>query len=347
MIDPLSEVSRKARVDPSSVNPLLNAEPAKVLVVDDHPFSRLSVVDLLKLDGYEVLEADSSSDIIQNVLLHNPDLILLDVFMPQIDGFEVCQQLKQDNRTRSIPVIFMTVADDRQSRLKSQEVGGEGFLIKPLDRLELSDKVKTSIQQKRLNESLTQTNAVLFSLASAIEERYSDDRGSSVRLEKLAQSFGEYLQLSAADISDLIFVARLHDVGTVAIPDSVLLKKGELTEEEREMLKQHVLLGEKICQPLQNRPQVSQIIRHHHERWDGTGYPDGIIGDRIPWLAQVFQILDIYDALTSQRPHKQPLTPRQALEVIVEETDKGWRNPELIGKFTAFIAATELVRADN
>jgi putative two-component system response regulator len=324
------------------VNTLVSSEQAKVLVVDDHRYSRMAAVDLLSLDGYQVLEADGSREVVQIVLENQPDLILLDVIMPHSDGFEICQRLKQEQRTRSIPVIFITASDDRNWRLKGRAVGGDDFLVKPLDRLELLTKVKLLIQQKRLNEGLDQTERVLFSIASAIEDRSSEGGTSFARLEQLAQSFGEYLQLSPTEISDLIFAARLHDIGTVGIPDAVLLKKGELTAQEREMIKQHVLIGEKICQPMQNRRGVLPIIRNHHERWDGSGYPDGLTGDDIPWLAQVFQIFDIYDALTSERPYKQALTPSEALEVIAEETEKGWRNPRLVKQFTDFIQKTEI-----
>ncbi|WP_083602431.1 response regulator [Hydrococcus rivularis] len=321
---------------------LVSSEQAKILVVDDHRYSRMAAVDLLSLDGYKVLEADDSKDVLKVVLDNKPDLILLDVIMPHTDGFEICERLKQDERTRSIPVIFITASDDRNWRVKGREVGGDDFLAKPLDRLELLTKVKLLIQQKRLNEGLDQTEQLLFSIASAIENRSTKDGRTFAKLENLAQSFGEYLQLSGTEISDLIFAARLHDIGTVCIPDAVLLKKGELTAEERELIEQHVLVGEKICQPMQNRRGVLPIIRHHHERWDGSGYPDGLSGEEIPWLAQVFQILDIYVALTSERPYKQALTPDEAIAVIAEETEKGWRNPELVNQFTAFIQATAI-----
>lgn len=319
------------------MNTLVSSEPAKILVIDDHRYSRMAAVDLLSLDGYQVSEADDSRDIVKIVLESKPDLILLDVVMPHNDGFEVCAHLKSDEHTRRIPVIFITASDDRHWRIKGREVGGDDFLTKPLDRLELLTKVKLLIQQKRLNEGLDQTERVLWSIASAIEDRSSEGGKSSARLEGLAQAFGEYILLSNAEISDLIFAARFHDIGTVAIPDAVLLKKGQLTGEERELVKQHVLIGEKICQPLENRRGVLPIIRHHHERWDGSGYPDGLSGEEIPWLAQVFQILDIYDALTSERPYKPALTPTEALEVITEEMEKGWRNPKLVMQFTSFI----------
>jgi putative two-component system response regulator len=158
-----------------------------------------------------------------------------------------------------------------------------------------------------------------------------------VRVASLVKSFGEYLGLSGHEIDDLAFAAHLHDIGTIVIPDAVMLKVGELTVEERELIRQHVLIGEEICQPLRNRSGVLPIVRHHHERWDGTGYPDGLSGTTIPYLAQVFQVIDIYDALTSDRPHKQAYSPAEALEIMQEETKKGWRNPELIQQFTLFI----------
>jgi putative two-component system response regulator len=329
--------TRIKKIAPPVVNSSMTAQAGKVLVIDDHPFSRLAAVDLLSLDGYAVSETDGSIDIIPEVLNANPDLILLDVMIPYQYGFELCKQIKQDRRTCSIPIIFMTVSDDRQWRLQSYEVGGDDFLVKPLDRFELSNKVSTLIQHKRLNESLAQTNQVLLSLASAIQSRYVDSPSSWLKLEQLAQSFGKYLNLSSAEITDLIYAARFHDIGTIAIPDAVLLKKGNLTEEERELIKQHVLIGEQICQPMRNWQGILPIIRHHHERWDGSGYPDGLTGEQIPRLAQVFQILDIYDALTSERPYKQAFTSTQALEILAEEAAKGWRNPQLVEQFIAFI----------
>jgi putative two-component system response regulator len=313
---------------------------AKILIVDDRPLSRMATVDLLSIEGYQIVETDFSCLPLEIILREQPDAILIDVVMPYRDSFELCRLLKQNLQTRLIPTIVLTVDNDRQTRLQFLEAGGDDFLAKPLDRLDLLAKVKSLIRQKRLNEGLNQTEQVLFLLAKAIENRSTDSGNSCARLAALAQSFGEYLQLSLGDIEDIVFAARIHDIGTIGIPDAVLLKTGELTPEERETIEQHVLIGEKICQPMKNRSGVLPIIRHHHERWDGSGYPDSLIGGQIPKLAQVFQILDIYDALTSNRPHKKALTPEQALTTIAEETAKGWRNPELVGQFTSFIQST-------
>ena len=299
--------------------------------------------DLLGPRGYEVLEADGSSDVMKDVLANLPDLILLDIKLPYQNGLEVCRHLKQDQRTSLIPVILMTVADEMEIRLEAQKVGADGFLSKPLESMVLLPEVELLIQSKRLKEWLGQMQQVLFLIAEAIEGRYSEGERSCARLAKLIQSFGEYLKLSPLEINDLILAVYLHDIGTVAIPDAVLLKKGLLTEEERELIKRHVLIGERICQPMQSRQGVAQIIRHHHERWDGSGYPDGLQGEEIPWLAQVFQIIDIYNALTSDRPYNKALSSAEALTIIAKETAKGWRNPELVQQFTDFICQKEQI----
>jgi putative two-component system response regulator len=338
MMNQISGLPRSTNINFSAVNHS-NYASARILVIDDHPLSRMTAVDLLSLDGYEVLEADGEFPIVDFVIEHKPDLVLLDVMMSYLDGFELCRQLKQDDRINHIPIILMAVADNREYRRKGVEVGSDDFLIKPLDRFELATRVKSLIQQKRLNEGLDQTEQVLFSIAKAVESR-SSDSGSCARIASLAQAFGEYLELSEEEINNLVFAAHLHDIGTIAIPDAVMLKKGELTAHETDLIRQHVLIGEKICQPLRNRRGVLPIIRNHHERWDGSGYPDGLVGKEIPYLAQIFQILDIYDALTSDRPHKQAYTPAQAIEIIAEETSKGWRNPKIAEAFTAFVQTT-------
>ncbi len=317
-----------------------NLTPAKILVVDVHPLSRMTAVDLLSLDGYDVSETDDETSVLDRVIEQQPDLVLLDVTSRQIDSFAICRQLKENEKTSHIPVILMTVTDSREYRLQAIEAGGDDFLIKPLDRLELSTRVKSLIERKQLNEGLDQTEQVLFSIAKAVESR-SSDSGSCARIASLAEAFGNYLQLPPEDIDNLLFAAHLHDIGTIGIPDAIMLKEGELTADERELIRQHVLVGEKICQPLRNRRGVLPIIRHHHERWDGTGYPDGLSGEQIPYLAQIFQILDIYDALVSDRPHKKAYTPSEAIEIITEETNKGWRNPKISATFTAFILAND------
>jgi putative two-component system response regulator len=319
-----------------------DSEKPRVLVVDDHPSSRMTAVALLAVEGYEVLESSSGSDALACVVDVNPDLILLDVMMPGIDGFEVCRRLKQDERTRLIPIVFITALNDRRARLRGIEAGGDDFLTKPFDQLELSARVKSLIRQKRLNEDLDHASQVLFSIARTVESRDPNTGDHCERLVLQGKAFGEFLNLSRSEIRDLMWGGYLHDIGKVGIPDAVLLKTDKLTPEDWNLMKQHVLIGEKICQPLRTMQGVVPIIRHHHERWDGSGYPDGLLGDEIPYLAQVFQIIDIFDALTHSRPYKIALSVEEALNIMDAETAKGWRNPKLMQLFSEFV----LSRAD-
>jgi len=318
------------------VSNLESASP-KILVVDDHPSSRMTAVALLSVEGYEVLEAENGSVALDCVIEMNPDLILLDVMMPGMDGYEVCRRLKQDEQTRLIPVVFVTALNDRRARLRGIEAGGDDFLSKPFDQLELSARVKSLVHQKRLNEDLDHAGQVLFSIARTIESRDPNTGDHCERLILRGKAFGEFLNLSRAEIRDLMWGGYLHDIGKVGIPDSVLLKTEKLTPEEWAIMRQHVLIGERICQPLRTMRGVVPIIRHHHEKWDGSGYPDGLVGDEIPYLAQIFQIIDIYDALTSERPYKVAFKPDESIEIMWNEVEKGWRNPELMKKFEAFI----------
>ncbi|MEM9216595.1 MAG: two-component system response regulator [Cyanobacteria bacterium P01_F01_bin.150] len=318
-----------------------NAENSKILVVDDHPSSRMTAVALLCVEGYEVLEADNGPKALEMIQLVPPDLILLDVMMPGMDGFEVCRQLKANDHTRLIPIIFVTALHDRRSRLKGIEAGGDDFLTKPFDQLELSARVKSLVHQKQLNEDLDHAEKVLFSIASTIESRDPNTGDHCERLVQQGEQFGQFLNLSRIDVRNLMWGGYLHDIGKVGIPDHVLLKKGELSTEEWQIMKQHVIIGEQICKPLRTMRGVLPIIRHHHERWDGSGYPDALKGDDIPYLAQVFQLLDIYDALSNERPYKQALSPEESLSVMFAETQNGWRNPALMKIFAQFIRSQE------
>ncbi|WP_225885378.1 HD domain-containing phosphohydrolase [Leptolyngbya sp. KIOST-1] len=314
-----------------------NPSPPRVLVVDDHTPSRMAAVALLSVDGYQVEQAHCGQSALSRVFQHQPDLVLLDVMMPGLDGFEVCRQLKQNENTRLIPVVFVTALGDREARLRGIEAGGDDFLTKPFDQLELSARVKSLIHQKRLNEDLDHAEQVLFSIARTIESRDPNTGDHCDRLVILARSFGEYLGLAPAHIRDLAWAGYLHDIGKVGIPDAVLLKTAALNEAEREVMEQHVAIGERICRPLRTMQGVVPIIRHHHERWDGSGYPDGLTGDAIPRLAQIFQLIDIFDALTHHRPYKPAFSVEESLAIMRQEVERGWRDPVLMAQFEAFI----------
>lgn len=318
------------------------SEPPRVLVVDDHPPSRARAISLLVLEGYEVLEAENGQAALEQICNNSIDLILLDVMMPGIDGYEVCRRLKQDEQTRLLPIVFITALNDRRARLKGIEVGADDFLSKPFDPLELSARVKSLIRQRRLNEDLDHASQALFSLARTIERRDPNTGDHCERLVGLGQAFGEFLRLSRQEIQIVKWAGYLHDIGKIGIPDAVLLKTGPLTPAEQLIMRQHVLIGEQICQPLRTMQGVIPVIRHHHERWDGSGYPDGLIGHQIPVLVQVFQMIDIYDALTHERPYKLAFSSQESLAIMWAEVEKGWRNPELMRQFMHFILSQQV-----
>jgi putative two-component system response regulator len=256
--------------------------------------------------------------------------------MPGQEGLGLCQTIKQAAATALIPVILLSALDDASLRCRSREVGADAYLLKPLDRVELLTRVEVLLQKKQLAEWVKQIEQVLFRVAQALEERYAET-SPRPSFSTLVEGFARFLHLPESACQDLSFAARLHDLGTVTIPDAVMLKRGSLTPEERALVKQHVLVGEKIFEPLAYRREVGQIMRHHHERWDGSGYPDQLKEAEIPYLAQVFQVIDIFSALTRHRAYKAAVSTEEALQTLEQEAQAGWRNPDLVKKFALFM----------
>jgi cyclic di-GMP phosphodiesterase len=253
-----------------------------------------------------------------------PDVILLDVMMPGMDGFEVCRNLKGGESTRLVPVIIVTALQEKEDRIKGIQAGCDDFISKPIDRLELIARVHALGQVKRLNDDLDHAESVVLSLARAVEAKDTTTGDHCDRLIRLSKAFGEFLGLDPRSISVLERASILHDVGKIGIPDAILLKPGKLTEDEWDIMRTHPVLGVEICHPLKSLSDVCPIIRHHHEKWSGFGYPDGIVGDSIPYLARVFQVLDAFDAMTTERPYKHAFTVEETIETLCDERDRGF-----------------------
>ena len=305
----------------------------RVLVVDDVEANRRLIAALLSRDGYTVDFAVDGRSAIEDVIQHPPDLVLMDVMMPDVNGFEACRALKQNIATRLVPVVLVTALQETQDRVAGIEAGADDFISKPFNALELSARVRSLIRIKRYTDDLDTAESVIVSLALTIEARDRLTEGHCQRLAAYGSLLGRHLHLSDEDVAALARGGYLHDIGKVGIPDAVLLKPGRLTNAEYDVMKQHASIGDRLCGELRSLRRVRPIVRHHHERLDGTGYPDGLRGDRIPLLAQITGIVDVFDALTTPRPYKTAMTIGEACEELRHEVERGWRRPDLVDAF--------------
>lgn len=308
-----------------------------VLVVDDIEGNTRLLSSLLTADGHSVRTAGDGAQAVRMVLDDHPDLVLMDVMMPGVDGFEACRRIKQQTASRLTPVVLVTSLTDTDSRIRGIDAGADDFLSKPFNRHELLARVRSLLRLKRYTDDLDTAESVIVSLALTIEARDCNTEGHCQRLAAYAVSLGRAVGLDEDDIAALERGGYLHDVGKVGIPDAVLLKPGPLTPDEFRVMKQHTLIGDRLCGELRSLRRVRPIVRHHHERLDGTGYPDGLRGDAIPLLAQVMGIVDVFDALTTARPYKAALPRARAAEELRAEAARGWRRTDLVGTFLGLV----------
>lgn len=315
-----------------------------ILVVDDEPAIRSSVARLLKREGLEVVTEADGAAALETLRLLRPDVVLLDVGLPGADGYAVCRRIREDLETRLTPVVMLTGHSGTSDRVRGLEAGADDFLAKPADRSELVARVRSSLKTKRFTDELERAEAVLFTLARTIEGRDESTDGHCERLSTLATALGRHLGLSPDEVTALERAGIVHDIGKVAVPDAILLKAGPLSEDEWAVMRKHPLVGEYICGPLRSLRLVLPIIRHHHERRDGSGYPDGLRGDEIPLTARVLQVVDVYDALTTARPYKPALPLSDAWRTMEAEVAKGWWDPAVVAAFRTLLASGDTTR---
>jgi putative two-component system response regulator len=321
--------------------PLMNPLPVekrprnRVLIVDDLPQNLRLLRRLLEAPDMEVIEAADAVDAVAVTTNRAPDVILMDVRMPQRDGFDACRDLKTHPTTRLIPVVLMTAELEPADRLRAIEAGADDFVTKPLNPLELTARLRSLARVKRFTDDLEHAEQLIVSLAMTIEARDSYTQGHCRRLARYASAIGEEIGLSQDDIQTLQRGGYLHDLGKIAIPDSILLKPGRLSDDEVRIMQSHPVVGERLCGELRTLASVRPIIRSHHERLDGSGYPDGLAGDAVPLLAQITAIVDVFDALTTERPYRVALTQETALQQIELEVVRGLHQPMLFDAFRA------------
>lgn len=308
-------------------------QPPTILIADPHQINRHLLRAILRSEPYRILEAANHLDAFALLENEKVDLLVLDLMIPDIGAPEFCRRLKADRRTRLIPILVITSVQGVEAEITGIESGADEFLFKPLHPAVVRTRIAAMLRQKAAIDSLEEAESILFALAQAIEQRDTCTGLHCERLAVISVTLGHALGLDQSQLLALYRGGFLHDIGKVSVPDSILNKPGPLTDAEWEIMRAHTVRGEEICRPLKTLALVLPIIRHHHERWDGSGYPDGLRGEQIPLLARILQIADIFDALTSARPYKPALPKQEALRIIEEEARRGWRDPSLVALF--------------
>jgi len=286
---------------------------AKILVVDDEP----SIVDVLtrflSREGYSVVTAVNGREALEQVRQEPPDLILLDVTMPEMDGFKVCQQLKEDQSTALIPITMLTGLDDREHRTRGIEAGADDFLTKPFEQSILRARIRSQLRLKRLTDQLEHTENVIFMLAQAVEAKDAYTEGHLRRLRAYGEQLALACRLSPTEVAAVRYGGILHDIGKIGVDEAILRKPGPLTPEEAAQMRRHPEIGAQIISQMRFARDVAPIIHGHHEYWDGSGYPYGLSGEAIPLGARIITIVDAYDAMMTDRPYRAALGDDESL----------------------------------
>ncbi|BAU23406.1 chemotaxis protein CheY [Caldimicrobium thiodismutans] len=323
----------------------------KILVVDDDPGIRDSIYEILLAEGYQVETAENGKEALEKVSSFEPDIVLTDYLMPEMDGINLCRFIKNNPDLMDTGVILITGVNDLDTRVKGLLAGADDFLAKPFMLPELQARIKSLSKvklyhdflkdyQKRLEEEVEKKTAdllranldlklafeeikelsleTIYRLAKAAEYR---DEHTGYHIQRIAHysvAIGAHLGLENEALDVLRYASPLHDIGKLGIPDAILLKPGALTPSEWEIMKMHSIIGAEILAGSKIRylKAAEKIARYHHEKWDGTGYPEGLKGERIPLLARITAIADVFDALTTDRPYRKAMTINEAFEII-------------------------------
>jgi putative two-component system response regulator len=307
-----------------------------VLVVDDHPLNLELIEGCLADVECRVITATDGIEALDLFRTQHPDLVLLDVMMPRMDGYEVCQRIKESPEGKLLPVVMVTALGQIADRVRGLEVGADDFIVKPIERVELVARVRSLLRVKQLYDRLDDAQRTIFALARAVEAKDSLTEAHTERVGINARRLGAAVGLPEETLDDLLWGGVIHDIGKIGVPDKILLKPGPLTPEEFEVMKLHVFTGEEIARPLRSAHDLLPIIRNHHERYDGEGYPDGLAGEAIPLPARIVSICDAFDALISDRPYRKGLTHRAALETLSSGAGTQW-DPALVKVFLTLV----------
>ena len=305
----------------------------RVLIVDDNPSVAALLSHAMTAEGCLVEVAGDGLEALTRIAASRPDLILLDLNLPYVTGDELCRRLKNDPETNLIPIVMVTGQGDADSRVDAWEYGADDFLTKPLRVREVTARCRSLLRIKRLIEERDSAESVVFALARAVEAKSLFTHGHSERVTDYALALAEAAGVDRLQREILRKGALLHDIGKISIPDAVLDKPGRLTPEEFEIVKAHPAQGVHIVEPLHSLRETLPLIHWHHERLDGTGYPDGLRDEQIPLLVRILSVADVYDALSSSRPYRQPIPHALSLEMLRANALGGGLDPDLVAIF--------------
>jgi putative two-component system response regulator len=303
-----------------------------VLVVDDSAANRELLEAYLNGIDCDVLLADDGPAALGVMEIVRPDVVLLDVEMPGMNGYEVCQRIRSNPKLRMVPVVMITAWGRTDDRVKALDWGADDFMAKPVDRAELVARVRSCLRMNALHETLDSAEQVIFALAAAVEAKDALTERHTRRVAESAREMGTRLGLPDAALDALYRGGIVHDIGKIGVSEAILLKSGPLDVVELARMRAHPAIGASIVAPLRSGTNLLPIIRHHHERFDGEGYPDGLRGSAIPLLARIISICDAFDAMVSDRPYRAGLRAVDAIAILRAGAGTQW-DPQLVELF--------------
>jgi putative two-component system response regulator len=314
----------------------LALERELVLVAEDDVANRALLARLLDRAGFRSVMVSDGRDALRAATDEQPDLVLLDVGLPSLSGLEVCRRLRADPRTVALPIILVTGQTASRDVVAGLDAGADDFVRKPYDEAELMARVRSVLRLARVTAEMVGAHGVIAALANAVEAKDSTTELHCQRLAGLAHQLGMQSGIDPGGLKALVFGALLHDIGKIGVSDAILTKAGPLSRQEWAEMRLHPLIGERICEPLATASQFAPIVRHHHERWDGSGYPDGLRGLQIPMGARIVGLVDAYDAIIHDRPYRPARSIEEALVEINRESGRQF-DPGLVELFVPIV----------
>lgn len=302
------------------------------MVIEDDPSIRVLLSTLLEREGYLVVTAADGEAGLRSVGEHDPDLVILDIGLPRIDGLEVTRRLRANRSTRTLPVILLTARTSIDDMVAGLDAGADDFIGKPFRRPELLARLRSALRMRQAILGMETAQSVVAALANAVEAKDLVTEEHCERLAMVVTRLAERVALPVEEREAIAYGALLHDVGKIGVPEAILSKPGPLSAEEWTVLRRHPEIGERICRPLGLSAEFVPIVRHHHERWDGAGYPDGLRGAAIPLGARIVGLADAFDAMTHDRPYRRAFSVAHALDELRRESGRQF-DPDLVEPF--------------